>query len=160
LVGAFFILGLVAAAYSSADSALASLTTSVSIDFLNLDNKEDSSSEAKRKIVHISISVLLIIVILLFKSLNNQSVISAVFTVAGYTYGPLLGLYAFGLFTKLQIRDKLAPFICFASPVICYILNMNSQVWFDGYEFGFELLMVNGAVTFIGLICIRQIKKK
>jgi len=160
LVGAFFILGLVAAAYSSADSALASLTTSVSIDFLNLDNKEDSSSEAKRKIVHISISILLIIVILLFKSLNNQSVISAVFTVAGYTYGPLLGLYAFGLFTKLQIRDKLAPFICFASPVICYILNMNSQVWFDGYEFGFELLMVNGAVTFIGLICIRQIKKK
>ena len=154
IVGAFFILGLVAAAYSSADSALTSLTTSVSIDFLNLENKEDSNSETKRKWVHLTISGLLVLVILLFNSLNNQSVISAVFTVAGYTYGPLLGLYAFGLFTKFRIRDNWSPVICLASPIVCYVLNMNSQVWLGGYVFGFELLIVNGLFTFVGLACI------
>jgi Na+/proline symporter len=159
ILGAFFILGLVAAAYSSADSALTSLTTSVSVDFLNLGTKEDPESEATRKKVHIAISVLLVAVILIFKSLNNQSVISALFTVAGYTYGPLLGLYAFGLFTKLPIRDKLAPFICLMAPVFCYILKANAESWLNGYKFGFELLIVNGAITFLGLLAIRKNEK-
>ena len=155
LVGAFFILGLIAAAYSSADSALAALTTSVCVDFLGLEEKEDVNSLKKRKLVHISISVILVFVILLFRSLNDSSVISAVFTIAGYTYGPLLGLYAFGLFNKIKVKDNYVPVVCFLSPILCLILNKFSVTLFSGYQFGFELLVLNGAITFLGLYMIR-----
>ena len=99
-------------------------------------------------------SAILVLTIMIFKWVNDESVISAVFRVAGYTYGPLLGLYAFGLFTKLNVRDKLVPFICLASPVITYIINANSEAWLGGYKFGFELLVLNGVLTFIGLLAI------
>jgi len=96
------------------------------------------------------------LIIVIFKAINNDSVISAVFTIAGYTYGPLLGLYAFGMFTRFKVRDKLVPVVAIISPVISYIISANSVSWFNGYRFGFELLIVNGLLMFIGLLLIRK----
>lgn len=141
-VGVFFILGLIAAAYSSADSALTSLTTSFCVDFLDIEKKENSRKT--RKYVHIAFSLLLVVAILIFKAINDDSVISALFKVAGYTYGPLLGLFAFGVFTKWSVRDKAVPIVAFLSPVAAYILQLY-------IPFGFELLMINGGITFLGL---------
>ncbi|PCI96837.1 MAG: sodium:solute symporter [Flavobacteriales bacterium] len=149
--GIFFILGLVAAAYSSADSALTALTTSVCVDFLDINNKKESLKIKLRKKVHIIVSIVLFGVILLFNIINDESVISSLFKAAGYTYGPLLGLYAFGLFLKRKVRDYLVPLICLLSPVICYLLNIYSTTLFNGYQFGFEILILNGALTFLGL---------
>jgi len=156
IVGVLFILGLIAAAYSSADSALAALTTSACVDILDIEKKPKNDQTKLRKKVHVIMSGLLVVTIMIFKWVNNDSVISQVFTAAGYTYGPLLGLYAFGLFTKLNVRDKLVPFICLASPVVTYIINANSQALLGGYKFGFELLVLNGALTFIGLLAISK----
>ncbi len=152
--GVFFILGLIAAAYSSADSALTALTTSVCIDFIDIDKKEDQQKIKIRKRVHILVSVVLFIVILIFNLINDESVISALFKAAGYTYGPLLGLYAFGLLLKRKVKDNWVPLICIVSPIICYVLNLNSEQWFGGYKFGFEILILNGLLTFIGLFTI------
>ncbi|MCG8412340.1 MAG: sodium:solute symporter [Bacteroidales bacterium] len=154
LVAIFFIIGLVAAAYSSADSALTALTTSFTVDILNLKGKSEKEIKIIRRKVHIYISFVLAIVILIFKAINNESVISAIFKVAGYTYGPLLGMYAFGLFTKWKTNDKLVPFVAIISPIIVYFLNMYSQQLFWGYKFGFELLIINGLITFLGMILI------
>ncbi|MGC6490420.1 MAG: sodium:solute symporter [Flavobacteriales bacterium] len=141
-VGVFFILGLIAAAYSSADSALTSLTTSFCVDFLDIENK--SNGLKTRKLVHIGFSIVLVMAILIFKAINDDSVISALFKVAGYTYGPLLGLFTFGIFTKWQIRDKFVPLVAVLSPVVAYVLQLF-------IPFGFELLMINGSITFLGL---------
>ena len=148
-VGVFFILGLIAAAYSSADSALTSLTTAFCVDFLNIENKPKNQQINQRKWVHIAFSILLVFAILIFKAINDESVIAALFKVAGYTYGPLLGLYAFGLFTKWQVHDKMVPLSSYLSPVICYILQLY-------IPFGFELLMVNGGITFAGLYMLKR----
>jgi SSS family transporter len=152
VVGVLFILGLVAAAYSSADSALAALTTSACVDILDIEKRPENQRMQLRKRVHIIMSGLLVLTIMIFRWVNDESVISAVFRVAGYTYGPLLGLYAFGLFTKLNVRDKLVPTICIASPILTYVINANSEAWLGGYKFGFELLILNGALTFVGLL--------
>jgi len=157
IVTVFFIIGLVAAAYSSADSALTSLTTSFTVDILNPKDKSENHLAASRKKVHVLISVLLLLFILLFRLINDQSVISAVFTAAGYTYGPLLGLYGFGLFTKYKVKDKWVPLIAVLSPAVCYIISTHSEQWFKGYEMGFELLILNGFLTFVGLFIIRTI---
>jgi solute:Na+ symporter, SSS family len=146
-----FILGLVSTTYSSADSALTALTTSFSIDILGADKKGEEKLASTRKKVHIGMAVFLIVIILIFKIVNNQSVISAVFTAAGYTYGPLLGMFAFGFFTKAQVKDKWVPWIAIASPVICLSLNYI----FPG-TFGFEIIIMNGLLTFIGLFLIRK----
>jgi len=143
-VGIFFILGLIAAAYSSADSALTSLTTSFCVDFLNIDQKAERQQVQTRKWVHVGFSVVLVLAILIFKAINDDSVISALFKVAGYTYGPLLGLFAFGIFTKWNIKDRAVPIVAVLSPVIAYVLQLY-------IPFGFELLMVNGGITFLGL---------
>jgi Na+/proline symporter len=156
VVGIFFIIGLVAAAYSSADSALTALTTSFTVDILNTSSKSEKELRKIRKIVHVGVSAVLVIVIILFNAINNESVISAIFKVAGYTYGPLLGMYAFGLFTKLKVKDKAVPFIAILSPIICIYLNYFSQELFWGYKFGFEILILNGAITFLGLFLFRQ----
>jgi solute:Na+ symporter, SSS family len=156
LVGILFILGLVAAAFSSADSALTSLTTSFTIDILDGRKYPGPRLARIRKNVHIMISVIMILTILLFHAINDQNVIAAVFTVAGYTYGPLLGMFAFGLFTKNQVKDKWVPIVAVVSPIICYFLNMYSEDLFNGYKFGFELLIVNGGFTFLGLWLIRR----
>ena len=151
--GIVFLLGITAAAFSSADSALTALTTSFSVDFLNMDvNDEKKDIRKTKRLVHLGFSLLLFGVILIFNFLNNESVVSAVFKAAGYTYGPILGLFAFGLLTKRKVVDKLVPYIALLSPVILYFLNMFSKELFFGYEFGFELLIVNGALTFFGML--------
>jgi solute:Na+ symporter, SSS family len=152
--GIFFILGLVAAAYSSADSALTALTTSVCIDFLDIKNKKESLKIKLRKQVHVLVSLALFVVILIFNVINNESVISSLFKAAGFTYGPLLGLYAFGLITKRKVKDTLVPLVCLIAPIICGILFFYSETWFNGYQFGFEILIYNGLLTFIGLFII------
>jgi Na+/proline symporter len=152
--GLIFIIGLISAAYPSADGALTSLTTSVCIDFLGFQSTTKLNEEQKKKTrvwVHISFAFVLLLVIIIFRAINDQAVVSKLFTVAGYTYGPLLGLYSFGLFSKRKPTDKFVPLVCLLSPIICYILNVNSKEWLAGYEFGFELLILNGIITFIGL---------
>lgn len=143
-LGIFFLLGLIAAAYSSADSALTSLTTSFCVDFLNIEQKVERQQVQTRKWVHVGFSVILVLAILIFKAINDDSVISALFKVAGYTYGPLLGLFAFGIFTKWNIKDRAVPIVAVLSPIIAYILQLY-------IPFSFELLMVNGGITFLGL---------
>jgi len=124
-VGILFIIGIIAAAYSSADSALTSLTTSFCVDIIDFKKYNSEKQIFIRKYSHLLLSLVLLGVILLFRSINDQSVIKSLFTVAGYTYGPLLGLYSFGMFTKINIRDKLVPLICIVSPVICYFIKMR-----------------------------------
>ncbi|KRO70291.1 MAG: sodium:solute symporter [Cryomorphaceae bacterium BACL11 MAG-121128-bin16] len=147
-VGLLFIIGIIAAAYSTADSALTSLTTSFCIDIIEIDKQEPEKQVKTRKKVHVLFSFILLVVILLFDALNNESVINSLFTVAGYTYGPLLGMFTFGLFTKHKVKDKFVPFVAIASPVICYILSLY-------IPFGFELLILNGFITFLGLFLLR-----
>ncbi|MDY0199779.1 MAG: sodium:solute symporter [Tenuifilaceae bacterium] len=154
VVSILFILGIVAAAYSSADSALTALTTSFTVDILNIKGKSEQQVKRIRGKVHIAISLMLVIVIMVFKAVNDQNVISAIFTVAGYTYGPLLGLYAFGLFTPFSIKDKWVPVVAVISPIFCFFLAKYSPILFNGFEFGFELLIVNGAITFLGLLLL------
>jgi SSS family transporter len=153
-VGIFFLLGITASSYASADSALAGLTTSFCIDFLNFKNKEEKQKRREKFIVHVGFSLLFLLVIVVFNEINNQSVIDAVLTIAGFTYGPLLGLFAFGITTKRQVKDPLVPFVCIISPIACFFLNKYSVDWFSGYQFGFEILLVNGLITFIGLLAI------
>ena len=151
-----FILGLIAAAYSSADSALTSLTTSVCIDFLDINKKNKSRQISLRKQTHILLSILLVIVVIIFKYILNKNVIDSLLTVAGYTYGPLLGLFSFGIFTNYKINDKCVWYILFSSVFITSIIgNLNSDLLL-GYEIGYELLPINGLITFIGLILIRR----
>jgi len=154
VAGVVFLIGLISAAFPSADGAITSLTTSVSIDFLGLEKKQHLEEKKKtriRYIVHISIAITFMISILIFRSLNDRAIIDKLFTIAGYTYGPLLGLYSFGLFTRRQVNDRLTPVIAIISPVACYFLSMFSEELFNGYRFGFELLLVNGLMTFTGL---------
>lgn len=163
VAGIVFIIGLISAAYSSADSALTALTTSFTVDFLGIKRKPHLTETKRKKIryaTHFSIAVLLIGMVLLFNAINNDAVISELFTIAGYTYGPLLGLFAFGLFTKRNINDRFAPLIAVASPAVCYILSANSEAWLGGYSFGFELLILNGVLMFLGLwlISVREVK--
>lgn len=149
--GIVFILGLIAAAYSSADSALTSLTTSFCVDFLDFEKKETNitNKDKQRLYVHIGFSVLLFFVILLFNSLSNQSVITQIFIAAGYTYGPLLGMFSFGLFTDRQVYDKYVPWICLVAPILSYFLNVNKL--FLNFELGFLIILLNGFLTFTGL---------
>lgn len=153
-VAFFFIIGLISATYSSADSALTSLTTSFTIDILDGQKKGEVRLKSTRNYVHVAFTILLGLLIILFRVINDQNVIKAIFTIAGYTYGPLLGLYSFGLFTKLNIRDKWVPVVAMLSPLICLVLNHYSRELFWGYKFGFELLIVNGLITFTGLLIL------
>jgi Na+/proline symporter len=159
LSAVFFIIGLISAAYPSADGALTALTSVFCIDFLGLKDDESKSEKLKTKIrhtVHLAFAAILLLVIVIFKLINNDAVINNLFTWAGYTYGPLLGLYSFGLFTNKKVKDKFVPLICILSPIVCILLNDNSVALFNGYKFGFEMLIVNGAFTFIGLWVIRE----
>jgi SSS family transporter len=156
LAAIFFLLGITASSYASADSALAALTTAFCIDFLNFDKRTEEERKKLKFRVHVGFSVLLYLIILLFEALNDNNVVTAVFTAAGYTYGPLLGLFAFGMLTKLPVRDKWVPLICLLSPILCYIINKNSEAWLGGYKFGFEILILNGLLTFIGLLLLSK----
>jgi Na+/proline symporter len=162
VAGIVFLIGLISAAFPSADGALTSLTTSFSIDFLSLDRRHDLEEKARtriRYIVHISIAIVFFLCILIFRALNDKAVIDKLFTIAGYTYGPLLGLYSFGLFTKRSVNDSLTPVIAVISPVICWLLSRYSVELFNGYKFGFELLLLNGFLTYAGLWIFSKAEK-
>jgi len=151
-----FMLGLTAATFATTDSALTALTTSFCVDFLGFNKSKDINSKkmvSTRHTVHIAFSGLMFLTIIIFNAINNDAVVSAIFAVASYTYGPLLGLYSFGLLvSNRQVRDKLVPFICVASPAICYFLNAESKSLLGGYVFSNELIIVNGLITFVGLL--------
>jgi len=155
MIGVFFLLGITAANYASADSALTSLTTAFCIDFLNFGKRDNPNKKRLLKITHLSFSLLLFIVIMVFKAVNNQSVVMAVFKVAGLTYGPLLGLFAFGMLTKYKVKDPLVPFVVIASPLLSGLLNHFSEQIFNGYQIGFEIVIINGLLTFLGLFLVR-----
>jgi len=155
-VGIAFLLGIIAAAYSSADSALTALTTSFSIDFLNIEKYEERKIQKIKRWSHLMFSVFLILIILLFKTINNESIVMAVFRVAGYTYGPILGLFVFGMYSKRNINDKWVPVVAIISPVICYFISKYSETILFGYKFGFELLILNGLITMGGLWLISK----
>jgi Na+/proline symporter len=151
VVGITFLLGITAATYASSDSALTALTTAFCVDFMNVEGKPEAVRSRIKFWVHIGFSVMFYVVILIFNKLNSKEVITAVFDLAGYTYGPLLGLFSFGLFLKRPLRDRFVPYVCLAAPILTYIVNENSAAWFDGYKMGFERLILNGLITFVGL---------
>lgn len=159
IVGIMFIIGLVAAAYNAVGSALTALTTSFTLDILNAKNLAEEALKVLRKKVHIALTVVMGIVILVFNLLNSTSVIDAVYVLASYTYGPILGLFVFGIFTRLQVRDRLIPLVVILSPALCFIVDWNSEVWFGGYKFSYELLILNAAFTCLGMLLISKRKK-
>lgn len=160
LTSIVFIIGLIAAGYSSADGTLTALTTTFCFDFLHFDKNDKISEEQKiksRKYIHIGFALLYLLVIIMFRPFHNESLIDKIFEIAGYTYGPLLGLYTFGLFVKnRKTNDKFVPIVAISSPIISYVLNIYSKNIFFGYQFGFEILIVNGLLTFIGLMLISK----
>ncbi len=160
--GLVFIIGLTAATFSSADSVLTTLTTSSYVDIFELDKKEKLSDKQKTKyrtLIHISFALILWIVILLFDVLNQKAIVDTVLMLAGYTYGPLLGLFAFGLFSKRIVKDSFVPLICLISPLLSLLLNQSSKKLLGGYELGNELILINGLITYIGLIGISKKSK-
>lgn len=152
-----FVLGMVAAGYSSADGTLTALTTTFCYDFLKFGNKDEKQELRIRRLVHVGFALLYLLVIIAFRPFHNQSLIDTLFDIAGFTYGPLLGLFTFGLYTKRDVRDKWVPVIAVISPVVCYILKVYMPVW-TGYHFGFEILLLNGLLTFLGLMLITRKK--
>lgn len=160
IVGVLFIIGLIASAYSAAGSALTALTTSFTVDILQ--SKSTMSTEQQdrtRKKVHIGMAICMVVVIIIIELLNNTSVIDAVYILTSYTYGPILGLFAFGILTKKQVKDKYIPLVAIMAPILCFIIDQNSQEWFNGYSFSYELLILNALFTMIGLsLLIRKNK--
>ena len=157
-----FLLGLTAATFATTDSALTALTTSFCVDFLGMDKERNANKPnmvRTRHMVHVSFSLLMFLVIIVFNTINDSSVVSMIFRIASYTYGPLLGLYSFGLFMKnYAIKDKIVPFICIASPLLTLLISLNSSVLFGNYVFDSELIIVNGLITFLLLLCISKKK--
>ncbi len=158
VVGIAFLLGLVASTYSSAGSALTALTTSFTIDILGCNRRYDSSTsegvhriEQMRRYSHVALAVVICCFIMIFDRWRSTGVITLIFTIASYTYGPLLGMFTFGLFTKLKVRGWAIPIVAIASPVISYVIATNSEQWFGGYVFSYEILILNAAITILGL---------
>lgn len=145
-----FTIGIIAAAFSSADSALAALTTSCCIDLLDINRYPEQKAQRLRRLVHLLVSAIFIACMLVFEAIGSSSVIDTIYTLASYTYGPLLGLFAFGLFTRMKPRDRLVPYIALASPILCYLTDYAVSEA-TGYRFGYEMLMINGLLTFCGL---------
>jgi Na+/proline symporter len=159
IAGLFFIIGLISAAYPSADGALTALTASFMIDLIGIRKRPDMDEEKIKRIryiVHISFAMLLLMVIVVFRLINDDAVINNLFTAAGYTYGPLLGLFAFGILTKRILNDNLSIIVCVITPVLCFTLNKYSDALLGGYKFGFEMLILNGLLTFCGLWLISK----
>ncbi|WP_287827834.1 sodium:solute symporter [Bacteroides sp.] len=155
IVGVLFIIGLISAAYAAAGSALTALTTSFTVDILqSRDRKSEKELTKTRKKVHLGIAILMAFVIVIINALNNTSVIDAVYILASYTYGPILGLFAFGIFCKKAVHDKYIPLVAIIAPILCYVLQTNSEKWFNGYAFSYELLIFNALFTCIGLACL------
>lgn len=154
IVGLIFIIGLISALFPSADGALTALTSSVCIDLLNMKTRTDMDEQAKEKKrirIHLGITLLFFVLIVLCRSIDDGNILNIILTVAGYTYGPLLGLFAFGILTQRKVLNFMVPVVCLLSPTICYVLDIYSKEWMNGYVFGFELLFINGLITFSGL---------
>jgi Na+/proline symporter len=151
-----FLLGITAASFSSADSALTAMTTSFSVDFLHLDQIKNSSKIKYRKWIHLGFSVLLVFVIIIFHIINDENVVIAIFKAAGYTYGPILGLFIFAILIRKKVHDRLVPAVALAAPLLTFFISTFSKQLFNGYEFGFEVLILNGLLTVLGLVLIRQ----
>lgn len=160
-IGIVFIIGLISAAYSAAGSALTALTTSFTIDILKADEKQnDKDLTLTRKLVHVIMFLLMVIVIVIFHELNTDSAINAVYSLAAYTYGPILGMFIFGMACKKPVHGRWIPVVAVLSPIICYILQKNSESWFNGYQISFELLVINALITVSGLcLLIRKTEK-
>lgn len=156
MIGIFFLLGITAANYASADSALTSLTTAFCVDFLDIKNRPQERKQPLLRKTHIAFSILLFMVIMIFRIINDQSVVVAVFKAAGYTYGPLLGLFAFGFLTKKHVKDRWVPLVTVCSPFIAWMIDAFSGYLFSGYKIGFELIIINGGITFLGLLIIQK----
>lgn len=159
VAGLVFIVGLVSALFPSADGALTALTSSFCIDILDLKDRDNWTEEKKtnvRRMVHVSVTLLFVLLILVYQQVIEGSVIYTILKVAGYTYGPLLGLFAFGIFTNRKPKEEAVPFICILSPILCWVLSTYSTQWFNGYQLGFELLPINGLITFIGLLLVSR----
>ena len=161
VVGVLFILGLVSSTYSAAGSALTALTTSFTIDVLGGARRfDDKGLTAVRKRVHIAMAVAMFVVICTLHHLGSSNVIDAVYTLASYTYGPILGLFAFGILTKWSVKGRYVGIVAVVAPILCYILQHNSERWFGGYKFSYELLLVNALITFIGLVLLIKREKR
>lgn len=159
VMGLVFIIGLISALFPSADGAITALTSSFCLDMLGLNRRVSWSENDRlriRRIVHISFAILFLMCVMIFHWIDNRSIIDLILKLAGYTYGPLLGLFAFGVFTKYKLKENLVPIICLLSPIICWYLAEHSVQLMGGYKFGYELLIVNGVITFFGLFFIRK----
>ncbi|MDY3294317.1 MAG: sodium:solute symporter [Bacteroidaceae bacterium] len=159
-VGILFLIGLIAAAFGAAGSALTALTTSFTVDILNADRSDETATARKRKMVHVFMALVMALVIYMFNRFNNTSVIDAVYILASYTYGPILGMFVFGIFVKRQVKDKWIPLVAIIAPILCFIVDRNSQEWFNGYRFSYELLILNAAFTFVGLYILSSSRKQ
>ena len=159
IISVVFIIALISALFPSADGAITALTSSFCIDILGLKRKDELSEQQQkntRKIVHLSFVFIFLIVVMIFKWVNSSSMIGVILKVAGYTYGPLLGLFIFGILTKRQVNDKLVPFVAIASPLICFFLDKYQKSIFGNFEIGLELILINGLLTFLGLLLISK----
>ena len=160
VVGILFIVGLISSAYATAGSALTALTTSFTLDILGVEGKSEDEVRRLRKKVHFGMMVAMGVVVFVFGMLNNKTVIDAVYTLASYTYGPIVGMFTFGIVMKHRVRDKFIPIVAFVSPVLCFVVQQNSERWFNGYQFSYELLLINALFTFLGLWALAVRKKK
>ena len=160
VVGVLFVIGLVSCAYSAGGSALTALTTSFTVDIIGTEGKSETKIASTRKKVHLAMALLMGLVIIAFYLLNTKSVIDAVYKLASYTYGPILGMFAFGLFCKKKIRERWVPLVAVVAPVLSYILQSNSERWFGGYRFSYELLLFNALFTVLGLCLLIRKKDK
>lgn len=152
-----FIMGIIAATYASTDSALTALTTSFCVDILNFSERADEAEKNRLRLyTHLGFSLLLVVIVLLFRAYNDGPLIAAVFKLAAITYGPLLGLFAFCLFTDYSVKGGWVPLVCTVVPIFCYVLRENSAAWLGGYQFGYELLLLNGFLVFMGLWLVRK----
>ena len=154
ITGLTFVIGLISAAYPSADGALTSLTTSFCLDLIKINRLPDHHQLRRRKMVHLAFAGVLFVTILIFKQLNNKSVVETLFKAAGYTYGPLLGLFTMGIFSKRSLNDRWTPLVCIIAPIITFTMNYYSPIWFGGFDFGFLILPLNGFITLVGLFLI------
>jgi len=159
VVGILFIVGLISSAYATAGSALTALTTSFTIDILGIEGKSENMVRRLRKKVHLGMMILMGVVIFIFGILNNKTVIDAVYTIASYTYGPIVGMFAFGIVMRKRVRDKYIPIVAIISPILCYVIQQNSERWFNGYQFSYELLLINALFTFFGIWALSIPKK-
>lgn len=158
LAGTVFLIGIAAAAYSSADSSLTGLTTSFCIDILN--KKDNNSGVRGRHLIHLGFSALIFLIIMFYRTIHDTSVLYAFIRASGYIYGPLVGLFAFGIFIKRKVSDRWTPIICILSPLLSWVLDVNSAQWLNGYDFGYEILLINSVIAFTGLVIVSLIPKK